>query len=73
MRVGNGIDRFLIGGFKSIGGIDFCEVTKEDVLERQTCWKWNRLVSNCNSESIGIIDFCEVTKEGVLGSKAIEL
>jgi hypothetical protein len=33
MRVGNGIDRFLIGGFKSIGGIDFCEVTKEDVLE----------------------------------------
>jgi hypothetical protein len=35
MRVGNGIDRFLIGGFKSIGGIDFCEVTKEDVLENE--------------------------------------
>jgi hypothetical protein len=33
MRVGNGIDRFLIGGFERIGGIDFCEVTKECVLE----------------------------------------
>jgi hypothetical protein len=35
MRVGNGIDRFLIGGFKSIGGIDFCEVIREGALEME--------------------------------------
>jgi hypothetical protein len=28
-------DLFLIGGFKSIGIIDFCEVTNEDVLETE--------------------------------------
>jgi hypothetical protein len=35
MRIRNGIDWFLIVGFKSIGGIDFCEVTTECVLETE--------------------------------------
>jgi phosphate starvation-inducible protein PhoH len=35
MRIGNGSDWCLIVGFKSIDGIDFCEVTKEDVLESE--------------------------------------
>jgi hypothetical protein len=73
MRVGNGIDRFLIGGFKSIGGIDFCEVTKEGVLERNAYWEWKRLVFNWKFECIGGIDFCEVTKEDVLENEEIGL
>jgi hypothetical protein len=32
MRIRNGIDWFLIVGFERIGGIDFCEVTKEGVF-----------------------------------------
>jgi hypothetical protein len=52
-------------GFKSIGIIDFCEVTKECVFETED-WFYN-----CKSESIGIIDFCEVTKEGVLERKRL--
>jgi hypothetical protein len=66
MRVGNGIDRFLIGGSDRIGVIDFCEVTKEDVLVRNACWKLKRFVFTWGFERIGAIDFCEVTKECVL-------
>jgi hypothetical protein len=40
MRFGNGNDWCLIGGFVSIGGIDFCEVTKEGVLLWNAYWKW---------------------------------
>jgi hypothetical protein len=36
MRIRNGIDWFLIVGFERIGGTDFCEVTKECVLEMET-------------------------------------
>jgi hypothetical protein len=32
MRIGNGNDWFFSWKSESIGGIDFCEVTKEDVL-----------------------------------------
>jgi hypothetical protein len=32
MRIGNGSDWFYNWKFVSIGGIDFCEVTKEYVL-----------------------------------------
>jgi hypothetical protein len=35
MRIENGNDWFLIVGFKSIGGINFCEVTKECVVESE--------------------------------------
>jgi hypothetical protein len=49
----------LIGGFKSIGIIDFCEVTNEGVLETEDWF----LIGGF--KSIGIIDFCKVTKEGV--------
>jgi hypothetical protein len=72
-------DWFFTWVFEHIGIIDFCEVTKECVLERNAYWKVNRLVFNwsiCEHwqrgfERIGIIDFCEVTKEGVLESESI--
>jgi hypothetical protein len=35
IRIGKECDWCLIGGFKPIGGIDFCEVTKECVLEME--------------------------------------
>jgi hypothetical protein len=33
-------DWFFSWKFERIGGIDFCEVTKEGVLERNAYWKW---------------------------------
>jgi hypothetical protein len=63
----------FIWGSDRIGVIDFCEVTNEGVLERNTCWKWNRLVFNWGFKSIDGIDFCEVTNEGVLEMETIGL
>jgi hypothetical protein len=60
-------------GFESIGGIDFCEVTKECVLESETYWEVKRLHFTCGFERIGGIDFCEVTRECVLEMEAIGL
>jgi hypothetical protein len=40
MLIGNGSDWFLIGGFVSIGEIDFCEVTRECVLEMESIGFW---------------------------------
>jgi hypothetical protein len=61
----------LRGYVLGIGIIDFCEETKEDALERNAYWKWNRLVFNWKFERIGEIDFWEVTKEYVLETEAI--
>jgi hypothetical protein len=35
MRIGNGNDWFFSWKSESIGGVDFCEVTKECVLEME--------------------------------------
>jgi hypothetical protein len=57
--------------FERIGIIDFCEVTRECVLESETYWEVKRLHFTCGFERIGGIDFCEVTKEYVLETEEI--
>jgi hypothetical protein len=56
----------FIWGFVSIGGIDFCEVTKGCVLEMEAIGLYLG-----EFEPIGGIDFCEVTREDVLEMEAI--